>query len=143
MDELRADIRAAGREARRKMAEANRKVGDELIVKPARDKARGQPTATQKLGDGTVIRAASRARATVVVLGGQASAPWALGAEFGAIAYPQFLPWTGSGDDAGYVLWPTIRDQEEAIEELYLDTFVEAYSTAFPGAGGRGWVREF
>jgi hypothetical protein len=49
--------------------------------------------------------------------------PEIFGAEFGGGARPttrQFPPWRGSGETAGYMLYPTIRElSEEAFEERY------------------------
>lgn len=41
-----------------------------------------------------------------VVYGGQG---YSMGAEFGSYRYKQFKIWRGNGDDAGYFLWPSIR----------------------------------
>lgn len=41
-----------------------------------------------------------------VVYGGQG---YSMGAEFGAYRYKQFKTWRGNQDDAGYFLWPSIR----------------------------------
>jgi hypothetical protein len=51
--------------------------------------------------------------------------PYILGAEFGGGARPttrQFPPWRGKGEDAGYMLFPTIRERsEELFEDRYAD----------------------
>lgn len=54
--------------------------------------------------------------ANTVVYGGK---PWSMGAEFGAVQYPQFKPWRGNKDEAGYFLWPTIREfrNEDMLEQ--------------------------
>lgn len=43
----------------------------------------------------------------IVVYGGKA---WDFGAEFGSYVYGQFPEWRGNKDDAGYFLWPAIRE---------------------------------
>jgi hypothetical protein len=43
----------------------------------------------------------------MVVYGGKA---WDFGAEFGSYVYGQFPEWRGNKDDAGYFLWPAIRE---------------------------------
>lgn len=53
------------------------------------------------------------------VAGGGASYPMFGGAEFGSIRYKQFQPWRGSGSDAGYFLYPTIRDMALSITTEY------------------------
>lgn len=40
--------------------------------------------------------------------------PWDLGAEFGALRWPQFDQWLGNSDDAGYFLFPTVREWEDS-----------------------------
>ena len=41
------------------------------------------------------------------------------GAEFGAKKFRQFLPWKGSGADAGYTIHPAIRDKADEIRRAY------------------------
>ncbi len=36
--------------------------------------------------------------------------PYNMGAEWGAIRYKQFRAWRGRGDDAGYFVWPAVRE---------------------------------
>ena len=51
------------------------------------------------------------------------------GAEFGGGRRPttrQFSPWRGSGQDAGYFLYPAIRQDEPWIEERYGDALDDA-----------------
>lgn len=56
--------------------------------------------------------------------------PEVFGAEFGGGMRPttrQFPPWRGKGDDAGYMLYPTIRKrlEDEAFEDRYADLVAE------------------
>lgn len=56
--------------------------------------------------------------------------PEILGAEFGGGRRPttrQFPPWRGKGEDAGYMLFPTIR---ERTEELFEDRYAAIVQTA-------------
>lgn len=49
--------------------------------------------------------------------------PAAAGAEFGGRGRPttqQFQPHRGNGDNSGYFMWPTIRENLPLIEETYL-----------------------
>lgn len=46
----------------------------------------------------------------VVIYGGSA---YSFGAEFGAYRYKQFKEWRGNKDDAGYFLWPTVREYRD------------------------------
>jgi hypothetical protein len=66
------------------------------------------------------LRASGTQRAASIFIGSDAY-PMALGAEFGSIGFHQFKAWRGSGGDAGYFLYPTIRNhQDETIEEFSL-----------------------
>lgn len=55
------------------------------------------------------IRPRANQRDIRVVIGG-GSFPDSVGWEFGAIRWPQFDPWTGNGDGAGYVVFALQRD---------------------------------
>lgn len=56
------------------------------------------------------------------------------GAEFGGgRRAPQFLPWRGSGDGAGYFLWPTVKADRGYIEDTYNDAMAEAEASVFKG----------
>lgn len=55
-----------------------------------------------------------------VAFGGPAY-PFAGGAEFGSFKYPQFKPWRGAGSDAGYFVYPAIRDKSDEIQATYED----------------------
>jgi hypothetical protein len=48
------------------------------------------------------------------------------GAEFGSDRFPQFRPWRGNDDGAGYFLWPTVRDDSDEIMERYDDAVMAA-----------------
>lgn len=51
------------------------------------------------------------------------------GAEFGGGARPtttQFRPWRGSGNGAGYFLFPTVKDAHEFIQDEYSDALLDA-----------------
>lgn len=50
---------------------------------------------------------------------GGASYPFAGGAEFGSYKYHQFKPWRGNSSDAGYFLYPAIRQDVDRIETEY------------------------
>lgn len=67
------------------------------------------------------IRAAEDVRAIgqgTVQFGGKAQ-DW--GAEFGAYVYHQFPEWRGNKDDAGYFLWPAIREfRDEDMFNLWV-----------------------
>lgn len=60
---------------------------------------------------------------------------FALGAEFGGGSRPttrQFQPWRGRGADAGYFLYPAIRDNSAQIIEQFEQVIARATARAFP-----------
>jgi hypothetical protein len=66
----------------------------------------------------------------VIVYGGQG---YSKGAEFGAYRYRQFETWRGNGDDAGYFLWPTVRQfRDEEFLNDYAETVLGILKRAFP-----------
>lgn len=50
------------------------------------------------------------------------------GAEYGSDRSPQFSPWGGNDESAGYFLWPSVRMDE--IEERYAEALVDACEDA-------------
>lgn len=62
---------------------------------------------------------------------GSGGLAWGLSFEYGSRRYREF-PWRGSGDDAGYFMWPTIRDNKSEILEAMLDAVEKALGIA-PG----------
>ncbi|MGH9460369.1 MAG: hypothetical protein ACRD1X_04075 [Vicinamibacteria bacterium] len=90
------------------------------------------------------IRASAGVKSASVGFGG-AQAPMAGGAEFGAnrdrlrqrstgtyVGYRQFQPWRGSGRNAGYFVYPAIRDNENRIVEQYTDALDHLLRRTFP-----------
>lgn len=69
------------------------------------------------------LKASSGVQSASVALGGAAH-PAAGGAEFGGQRRPttqQFKPWRGSGSNAGYFLYPAIREDADDIYNDYLE----------------------
>lgn len=105
------------------LREANKKVATTVATK-----ARGRAAAAGS----TLAHVAPSIRAvagatSAGVSGGGAAFPMFGGAEFGSIRYKQFQPWRGNGPDAGYAVYPTIRDEAPNITEEYrevLDTLI-------------------
>jgi hypothetical protein len=64
------------------------------------------------------IKASAGQQSAGVALGGSAY-PMAGGAEFGSQRYKQFKPWRGNGPDAGYFVYPAIRQDLDRIESEY------------------------
>lgn len=113
------------------MTQANREVA-KTIGTAARAKASSLGSVAAKTAP-AVGWQASTTLASVTLDG--TKAPYAFGAEFGALQYPQFKPWTGSGPEAGYFFYPTIREKSESgyIKDTYLDILVDKLAArAFP-----------
>jgi hypothetical protein len=67
----------------------------------------------------------------VVRYGGK---PYDMGAEFGSYQYHQFKIWRGNDDDAGYFLWPAIRQfRDKEMMNTWLHETWTALSEAFTG----------
>lgn len=64
------------------------------------------------------IKASAGTQSASVSFGGPAF-PFAGGAEFGSHQFKQFKPWTGNGSDAGYFVYPSIRQDADRIETEY------------------------
>lgn len=129
LKELVRDLRAWERTAPRLVSQAHKRIADRVAGK-AKATASGQGSVAAKAAPS--IRGSGRMTSAAVLLGG-AAYPFALGAEFGALQYPQFLPWKGNSEEAGYFLYPTIRAMEDEIREEYLDEVYGALERrAFP-----------
>lgn len=142
LDELRRELRRlddAGLSDRLK--DANHKVA-QIVVRRAQQRARALGRMQQAAAE--TLRPARQAARAVVTLG-RASVPFALGAEFGAgrdivkegrnrgrRGLNQFSPWRGRGRDAGYFLWPGIRDSGPEIVDTYGDELDHITRAAFP-----------
>lgn len=44
------------------------------------------------------------------------------------LGWNQFKPWRGSGSNAGYFLWPSIRENADGIRELYADVIDKVWN---------------
>jgi hypothetical protein len=81
------------------------------------------------------LKASKVATGAVIKYGGP-KAPYAFGAEFGSLRYKQFPAWRGRVEgltqgNAGYFLFPTVRDDQEKISALYLSKLSELADKAF------------
>lgn len=106
------------------MKDANFKIANFVV-----DKAKGRASGVgrqQAKAAGTMR--ASRSGIAARVVGGN-GIDWFNGAEFGSVKYGQFPAHRGQ---EGYFLFPTIRDDREAIEEVAMDEFMKVAQKAFP-----------
>lgn len=124
LEELRDDLRAVDRKLGKELRfELNEKIA-EPIAERAQELAAGLGGVHARVAP--TIKASS-SQSEAMVKGGGAKSPEFFGAEFGALQYPQFPGWKGNDDNAGYMLWPAIRekatDSSEALEEI-MDTLL-------------------
>lgn len=116
--ELSRALKDLGPEFPREMRITNKEVASS-VADDARSRAFSLGGVAAKTAP--TLKASAGATSAGVAVGGP-SAPWGPGAEFGGGARPttqQFKPWRGNGPDAGYFLYPTIRDNAEQIEAQY------------------------
>lgn len=115
--ELNKALKALGPEVQKELKAANFEVGD-MVAGDARSIAQGLGGVAAKVAPS--IRATKTASGAAVSFGG-AAYPFAGGAEFGSLRYKQFKPWRGSGSDAGYFVYPAIRQDADQIETTYVE----------------------
>lgn len=120
LNELNRALRAlGGREFQTQLRDASKEVATE-VASDAKAKAYSLGGVAAHVAPS--IAASAGYTSAGVALGG-ASHPAAMGAEFGGGARPttrQFKPWRGSGSNAGYFVYPAIRDNADMIGDRYL-----------------------
>lgn len=145
LNELRRELKkldqADSSEWRKALSKVNYDVA-RLVVGKAKPRMAGLP------GPGSRSSAsltASKSGVAARLAFGGARAPFAEGVEFGSArniprrtargtvrGWNQFQAWRGNGPDAGYALFPTIRESTEEIVEMYGDAIDEVMQAAFP-----------
>jgi hypothetical protein len=95
------------------------------------DKARGRASSPLQRKAAQSLKVGRQA-ARAVVSGGGARFPFFAGAEFGSIRYEQFDAFRGSDANAGYFLYPTIRDRTPEIVDMYSEAIGKITAKAFP-----------
>ena len=103
--QLRRDLLKLSGDTDAMLKALNVSIADDIIKSAQVLSAR---TGRQQMRAAKYIKAYRSARAGGVNLRQTKAVPFAMGAEFGA-KRPQFKPWRGNGQNAGYFLWPAIR----------------------------------
>src|SRR4051812_36049016 len=116
--EFAAALRRMAPEVKRQFDRQNRTIG-KLVIERAQ--ARAQSVGKQAAAASRSMRATASGGGVGIRLG--SGVPFALGAEFGAKQYPQFMPWRGNQwtvepGSVGYFMHPTIRDMVPEITGL-------------------------
>lgn len=135
LNELRRTLKALGdSEGAKEIKAAGKKVAAEIVIPAAKGNA--STKLEQRAAD--TLKAAAVSTGGGLRFGGGFAA--AFGAEFGAAqgqlrntrrgtwrGWNQFKPWRGSGLDAGYFLWPAIRDKTPEIKAEYMDALQKIF----------------
>lgn len=126
LKEVRRDLKEAGDfEGSAALKAALAEAADHVVAT-----ARSRASTRQERAMASRLKASRSAASSAVTLGGK---PYDLGTEFGAKRWPQFRDWRGNDLGAGYLLFPTIRDQEERI----LEPVAGALQKVLEGKGAR------
>lgn len=129
-DEFRRALNQAGDGWGRALRSVNRSIADHVA-----NKARGMTETAQQAAAASAIVGAAESRAAKIAI--RNSPPFAQGAFFGALQYPQFVPWVGASWEVGgsggpHAVNPAIRDSMQDIVDAYGDAFEVAAARAFP-----------
>lgn len=144
LKELQAALKAVGPKMPRELTKAHKKVAAAFVLE-GREEMSSLPTPkADEAARGIRARAAQRS-ASVAMMGDN---PFIRAVEFGTLVHhvfgnpvlatsmkrPVFRPWLGSGQDAGYALFPALRAflANPDFEQAYLDALDDVYKTAFP-----------
>lgn len=139
--QLQKALRQLNKDLPKELATANQRVAQHIV-----DEA---TVAAQSVGrlwaEAAKSLAAARQQRIAAIRFGGARYPFAMGAEFGAAqditrqttrgpvrGWNQFRPWRGSGEGAGYFLFPTIRRESDRIVDLYADALGDLIEKHFP-----------
>lgn len=128
LDDFRRELRRLADDLPRELADANHQVAT-LVANEAQQRAGGVSRGARKAAESL---SAARTQAAAKVRMGGARYPFAAGFEFGSIRYPQFPPWRGSGETAGYWLYPSIRANNDRIVDMYGELLDGITRRAFP-----------
>lgn len=139
--ELNKALKSLGPDMQKKLVAANRNVA-QFVASDARGAAQALGGVAGHVAPS--IKAVGGGRSAGVAFGG-ARYPMAPGAEFGAgqgltrkrssgsyLGFNQFDEWRGNGQDAGYFVYPTIRQDADRIESEWTKSVDELLKEAFP-----------
>lgn len=127
LNQLRKDLKAVDGKLVKELGQAYKQIGD-MVITAASARAAGLGGVAAKSAQ--ALKATARSTEVTIRLDGQRF-PYALGAEFGG-SQAQFKPWRGSGPDAGYFLYPTIRSDSQKILDAFNEAIDKATKLAFP-----------
>lgn len=142
--ELQTALKQVDNKLGRELTKAHKDAG-QVILEPAKEAMSSSPVPkAAAAAEGLRIRAQQRSIG-IALLGAN---PFVRAHEFGAEVHQVFgrpvlarnmrrrvfLPWLGNDEDAGYALYPTIRQKLPTAEfaEAYYNAMDRVYRTAFP-----------
>lgn len=132
LKELSRDLKAAGDfEGSNALKKALAEAADQVV-----QAAQANASTRQQRATAGRLKASKAAASSSVTLGGK---PYDLGVEFGSKRWPQFPAWRGNGMDAGYLLFPAIREEQDRIVEPVadaIDALLRGKGAASLGAAG-------
>jgi hypothetical protein len=126
--ELNRALKAIGPEAQKELKEASKTVAT-FVAADARSSAFSQGGVLGHIAPS--IKPVGGVSGAGVAFGG-AAYPMAGGAEFGSIRYKQFKPWRGNNSDAGYAIYPAIRQDADRIVTEFTDAVDRIIKKRFP-----------
>lgn len=126
--ELNRALKALGPEAQKELKDASRRVAD-FVAKDAASAAHSIGGVAAHVAPS--IKPVGGVSGAGVAFGG-ASYPMAGGAEFGSLRFHQFKPWRGNSSDAGYFVYPSIRQDADRIETEFADAVDDIIKRRFP-----------
>lgn len=126
--ELTKALRQVDKDLPKEVQRANKAIAESVADK-TRASFAGRGGVAPKVA--ASVKALASQRDAKVRIGGNRW-PYAMGAEYGSLAFKQFDPWRGSHEGAGYSLWPTIRSQRTEIEDEFLRSIDAIARRAFP-----------
>lgn len=128
LPELSKALKAIGPDAQKELKVAAKKVAT-FVASDARSAASSLGGVAAKTAPS--IKPSGGVSGAGVSMGGP-SYPFAGGAEFGSYKYPQFKPWRGNQSDAGYFLYPAIRQDADRIETEFTAAIDDIIKRRFP-----------
>ena len=142
--ELQAELKASDPKLARELTKAHRQVAMTVLVM-AREELASQPVPKADEAAAGMVVAAGQRSASIVHKGDN---PFVRAVEFGTSWHKVFgrwveaskmkrrvyRPWAGNGDEAGYALYPVLRQflPSAKFEDIYHDAIDQAYARAFP-----------
>lgn len=128
LPELSKALKAIGPDAQKELREASKRVAT-FVANDARSAALSIGGVAAHVAPS--IKPVGGVSGAGVAMGGS-SYPMAGGAEFGSMRYRQFKPWRGNSSDAGYFLYPAIRQDADRIQTEFTEAIDDIIKRRFP-----------